>query len=197
VAAGDSPDEARFALHLEHLHPDRTLNRDAITRDALAFVMAIDGHHDARFVLQMAAVPRGSSHADGRLDVHLITTVTGSDGEAPSLDRIAELSDDLLDISSAPPVRWSFSPVADESLLHAALAPVDPQHIAEIARREEPCSPVAWTKGGRVGFGAESTEPSLDRSLWSMWTLGPATHDLRRLATVLLAQEAPICLRIL
>ena len=51
VAAGTTPGEVWFALELEHLHP--TVNSKP--RRSLAFVVAMDGHDDARFVLQMLA----------------------------------------------------------------------------------------------------------------------------------------------
>lgn len=195
VTGGGVRGETRFALQLEHLHPDRGLRAEEITRDALAFVMAMDGHHDARFVLQMVARPGEVADSSGSLDVHLICTVAGSDGEDPDLDRVAELSDDLLDVLAAPPVRWSFVPVMEETQLTAILEPLTTTHLAEIARREEPCSPIRWT--GQPGFATTDPGPRLDRSLWSMWTLGPPTHDLRRLASVLLAQESPVCVRVL
>lgn len=203
MVGGAAADELRFGLRLDQLYPDRALNPEEIARDALSFVMAMDGHTDSRFVLQMLADPAGGGGdgaAVGRMTVHLLTTVTGVDGDAPSLDRVAELSDDLLDVLSAPPLRWGFSPVSDEAALRRAIEPVVPRYLAEIARREEPCSPVQWANGSPIGFGAataDMAEARTDRSLWSMWTLGPAAPDLRRLASVLLAQEAPVCVRIL
>ena len=187
-------DQAQFALKLEHLHPDRALKREEMESDAVSLVMALDGHHDARFVLQIVARPNASRSGVGELDVHLITTVTGDDGEPPTAERVDELCDDLLDMLSAPPIRWSFAPVLEADELAAALQPFVPTHMAEIARREEPCGPLrASTHPGFVGRSASQ----LERDLWSMWTLGPAAPDMKRLAAVLLAQEAPVAVRVL
>ena len=38
-----------FALTLRHLHPDRELDAETVTRDGVAFVTALEGHRDARF----------------------------------------------------------------------------------------------------------------------------------------------------
>ncbi len=204
VVVGPSSGELRFAIALEHLHPDRDLEPEDAVRDAVAFVMAMDGQSDARFVLQLLSTPQPDAPESGSLHVHLITAITGPDGDEPTPDRVAELSDDLLDMLGAPPRRGSFVPVQDGGELQEILAPFDPAHWAEIARREEPCSPLRWS-GSTRGFGfspagADPTERGslsvVDRSLWSMWTLGPAADDLRRLASVLLAQEAPVCLRV-
>lgn len=35
-----------------------------------------------------------------------------------------------------------------------------------------------------------------DQQLWTLWTLGPSTPDTHRLAASLIAQEAPVCVRI-
>lgn len=162
-------------------------------RDAVALVMALDGHLDARFVLQMVARPETARSGVGELEVHLIVAVSGEDGAAPTPERVDELGDDLLDVLSAPPIRWSFEPVPDDELA-AVLDPFAPVHVAEIARREEPCGPLRVnTSPGFVPPAA----PQIERDLWSMWTLGPAAPDMERLAAVLLAQEAPVAVRVL
>lgn len=186
--------ESSFALKLERLHPDRSLGRDGIDSDAVAVVMALDGHHDARFVLQMVAHPDAKRTGVGELDVHLITTVTGEFGDAPKADRVEEICDDLLDILSAPPVRWSFVPVSSDDELAIVLDPLYPAHMAEVARREEPCGPLRVTT--HPGFLAQGPS-TIERDLWSMWTLGPAAGEMKRLASVLLAQEAPVAIRVL
>lgn len=208
VWAGPGDNEVTLAVGLDSLQPDRDLKPEDATREAVAFTMAMEGQHDARFVLQMVAEPQPSAPESGTLQVHLLVTVRGADGESPSDRRINELADDVLDILSAPPRRASYRLVDDEHELHGLLTPVEPTHLAEIARREEPCSPLRWTSHTE-GFGfarREVTHPPLDaaerrqwdvidRSLWSMWSLGPASRDLERLAAVLLAQEAPVGVR--
>ncbi len=208
VAAGPGVDESTFAVALDSLQPDRDLKPETTTREAVAFIMAMEGQTDARFVLQMLATPHPAAPEVGSLQVHLVVTVRGSSGEPPAEQRIEELADDVLDVLSAPPRRASYRLVDDDHELAQLLAPVAPNHLAEIARREEPCSPLRWTSHTE-GFGfaprdrarplEETTDRRqwdvIDRSLWSMWSLGPASPDLRRLATVLLAQEAPVCVR--
>lgn len=181
-----------FALTLRHLHPDRELDAETVTRDGVAFVTALEGQRDARFVLQTACFPDPSQPEYGRIAIHLLATLT-ADGQ-PTADRIDELCDDLLDLLSAPPVRWSFEPVTDSDDLAAVLEPLVPAQLAEVARREEPCMPTRWVGG--IGFGNDPSIRTADRPLWSMWTLGPASLDLRRLGSVLLAQEAPVCIRV-
>lgn len=208
VATGPAPDERTFVVALESLQPDRDLKPEKATREAVAFIMAMEGQSDARFVVQMLATPRPEAPESGALQVHLLVTVQGADGAPPADHRIDELADDVLDVLSAPPRRASYRLVEDEDELRRLLAPVEPNHLAEIARREEPCSPLRWTTHTE-GFGfaqRDRQEPArdiaerrqwdvIDRSLWSMWSLGPASPDLDRLATVLLAQEAPVCVR--
>lgn len=181
-----------FALALRHLHPDRDLDAEAVTRDGVAFVTALEGQRDARFVLQTTCFPDPDQPEHGRLAIHLLVTLSAS--SEPTDQRIDELCDDLLDLLAAPPVRWSFEPVTDADDLAAVISPLVPAHLAEVARREEPCMPTRWSGG--IGFGVDPSERRADRPLWSMWTLGPATRDLRRLGAVLLAQEAPVCIRV-
>ena len=196
LAVADGPGgEARFALHLRHLHPDREFAKEALTRDAVAIVMALDGHFDARFVLQYVARP-GAVPGVGKLDVDVIVALSGAGGAAPSLEGASELADDLVDIVSAPPLRWSLEAVADPTQLTRILDPIEPSYLAEVARREEPAGPIRWPFS-EAGFQSAGGPAKADRPLWSMWTLGPATTDMRRLASVLLAQEAPVCLRVI
>lgn len=181
-----------FALTLRHLHPDRELDAEAVTRDGVAFVTALEGQHGARFVLQTACFPDPRKPEHGRLAIHLLATIAAA--SEPTDARVDELCDDLLDLLSAPPVRWSFEPVTDIDELVAVLEPLTPAQLAEVARREEPCMPTRWVGG--IGFGKDPSVRTADRPLWSMWTLGPASRDLRRLGSVLLAQEAPVCIRV-
>lgn len=192
---GTSSGEVRFGLRLDHLVPDRALKFDEVLRDGLPLVMALDGHHDARFAIQIAAHPSPGSPELGRLEVHLLATVGDPEAsDPPSMDRVAELADDLLDVLSSPPLRFGVSAVVDEAALTSAFEPLEALHVAEVARREEPCTPVRWSKvpSFQPGDGIER----VDRSLWSLWTLGEANPDLRRLASVLLAQEAPVAIRV-
>lgn len=181
-----------FALTLRHLHPDRELDAETVTRDGVAFVTALEGQRDARFVLQTACFPDPCQPEYGRIAIHLLATLAAI-GQ-PTADRIDELCDDLLDLLAAPPVRWSFEPVTDINELATVLEPFVAVQLAEVARREEPCMPTRWV--GSLGFGNDPRVRTADRTLWSMWTLGPASRDLRRLGSVLLAQEAPVCIRV-
>ena len=185
----------RFALKLEHLHPSRALKREQIESDAVALVMALDGHTDSQFVLQMVARPASESSDVGSMEIHLISTVTGLDGEPPKAERVDELCDDLLDVLGAPPLRWGFVEVDDADELATVLDPFPLTYLAEIARREEPCGPIRGDTN--LGFVPAKVAPQVERDLWSMWTLGPAAKDMKRLAAVLLAQEDPVCIRVL
>lgn len=94
-----------------------------------------------------------------------------------------------------PVAALGVTPVSDEASLRRAVEPVASRHLAEIARREEPCSPVQWANGSPIGFGAGPAPPPL---MWprrgptgavvhiERW--GPAAPDRRRLALVPLAQ---------
>lgn len=189
--------ERTFALRLAHLYPDRELTPALVTDDSLALVMSLDGHTDSCFVIQMVARP--AEPGRGRLELHLIASVRGADGEPATDARVAEVCDDLLDVMSAPPLRWEFEPVRSGEALAAVLDPVEPAHVAEIARREEPCTPIDWNPFFDRPAGFVKREASTDdrvRTLWSMWTFGEPTTDLRRLASVLLAQEAPVAVRV-
>lgn len=182
--------EQCFALRLGHLHPDPDLDSAEVLREAVALITALEGQRSARFVLQTLCQPDREHPERGSLSVHLIATVRSDAAGA----RIEELSDDLLDMLSAPPVRFTFAPVSEADELATVIDPFPPQHFAEIARREEPCQPTRWIGG--IGFGADGGERTGERPIWSMWTLGPPSGDLRRLASVLLAQEAPVCIRV-
>lgn len=168
------------------------MDSEAVTRDGVAFVTALEGQRDARFVLQTACFPDPRQPEHGRLAIHLLAAIASA--SEPTDARVDELCDDLLDLLSAPPVRWSFEPVTDVDQLAAVLDPLTPAQLAEVARREEPCMPTRWVGG--IGFGKDPSVRTADRPLWSMWTLGPASQDLRRLGSVLLAQEAPVCIRV-
>lgn len=192
----DLIEEACFALRLTHLRPDRTLDPAVADDDALALVMALEGHRDSRFALQVVAWPEGTAGTGPRLDHAIVGVVEGASGAGPDPLRVAEVADDLGDVLALPPTRWSLERVDHGRGLDDLLAPFAPLQVAEIVRREEPCSPVRWGSIGAAGFGSSPAAPALVRTLWSLWTLGPAVTDLRRLASVLLAQEHPVCLRV-
>ncbi|HUG85527.1 MAG TPA: DUF87 domain-containing protein, partial [Euzebya sp.] len=173
-------------LKLRHLRPDRDLRPDDAMRDGVALLTALEGHSDVRFALQIAAFPEPDTAERGRIEVHVLAHARS--GGPSDLDVLA---DDLVDVLAAPPVRWTFDPVRSEHDVHRALHPLDPEHLAEIARREEPAIPLRWNTFG--GF----TRPSdVDRSLWTLWTFGPASPSLHRLASTMLAQSAPVVLRV-
>lgn len=178
-----------FALELEHLHPDRRLDAEAVAADAVALVTSLEGQTDARFILQILAEPDLDRPARGTIDVAILTVVDGG-----TADRVAEICDDLLDVLGSPPLRWTFTPVEDGERLHHLLAPFTPDSFAEIARREEACA--GFERFRPAGFiHSAEPRPHPKHRLWSTWTLGPGTTDLRRIASVLLAQEAPVCVR--
>ena len=181
-----------FALRLDHLFPDRALVAEEVTRDGVALLTALEGQRSARFVLQTLATPRPDRREHGGLSVHLIVALQGGQDRKALVE---EICDDLSDLLSAPPVRWSFSVLTDASALTDVLDPLPLNSLAELARREEPCAPTAWTTS--VGFTHDGPTTTIERGLWSMWTLGPAAvRDEARLASVLLAQEAPVCIRV-
>jgi hypothetical protein len=84
--------------------------------------------------------------------------------------------------------------VVDADELEELLAPVEPAHLAELCRREEPCVSPRHRRGvaGFTGSGRPLPAPSL----WSLWTFGEAAPDRRRLASMMLSQESPVCVRI-
>ncbi len=62
---------------LEHLTPERGLDVAAVTRDTVAFLSALEGQRDARFVLQTACHPSVEAPERGRIDIALIAVVGG------------------------------------------------------------------------------------------------------------------------
>lgn len=179
-----------FALELDFLHPDRRFSAATVTADAVALVTSLEGHIRTRFVIQTVANPDVDRPEKGTVDVAIIAVIE----ESSDVD-VDELCDDLLDVLTWPPLRWSFSPVAEAERLQLILKPFDATSFAEIARREEPCPPhLPRRTTGFIGEPGTGTDGPA-RDLWSMWTLGPATADFRRVTSVLLAQEAPICVR--
>lgn len=153
--------QTAMALSLDFLYPDRELNAEEISRDGAALIAALEDQRDARFVVQTTCFPDVDRPERGRLEVHLIVIDAGMDSE-----RRSELLDDLEDLLSAPPLRWSFSPVESESDLLALVEPFEPAHVAEVARREEPCLPT--DRVGGVGFGEDSSTREVMRELWSL-----------------------------
>ncbi len=176
-----------FALRLEHLHPDRSSSPDDVRRTLVGLVTALEDH-PARIALQVLAKPDLEHPSLGRLEVSVI--VVGPD----DVSACDELADDLLDLLGVAPRRWSFRPISDADELAATLVPIDAQHLAEVARLEEPCPPDGEIGG--LGYQPAPRHAAND-GLWCTWTLGRPAADLRGLASVLLAQEAPVCVRIL
>lgn len=191
--AGPGTDEVTFALRLAHLYPDRRVDAQGMLNDAVALIMAMEGQESCRFIVQIEGNPNPERPQLGEIRIALIVVISDV-GEASSAasGRVDELSDDLMDMLGAPPLRWRFEPVA-ASDLPAILHPVDARSVAEIARREELCSPTAISRS--IGFARSIGEPSVVRPLWSLWTFGRPAEDLERFAAVLLAQEAPVVVR--
>jgi len=186
----------RFALALDYLHPDERVTLETVVRDGAALLTALEGQRDATFTLQTVARPVPRSPERGRLEVHLVVTLVRTGGRPVLKRRVAELADDLLDLFGAPPVRWSFTPVTDPVVLGRVLDPLPATHYAEIVRREEPVGPAWLDRWATAGFTVEPGERRDDGGLWTMWTFGPPATDPERLASVLLAQEDPVCMRV-
>lgn len=117
-----------FALRLDHLHPDRAIKAEAITRDAVALVTALEGQRYSRFVLQTLCRPDTERPERGRIEVHLVAFVRGAEDPVGlgCRDVVEELRDDLVNLLGAPPLRWSFSTVADGEELAASSTPSTP-----------------------------------------------------------------------
>lgn len=189
VATADLAGGVCFALALEHLHPDRRLDAAAAAGDAVALITSLEGQTDSRFVLQILAEPDFDRPERGTIEVALLVVV--HDGTE---DRVEEICDDLLDLLGSPPLRWTFAPVENGERLERLISPFAASSFAEIARREEASS--GFERVRPTGFIHSPSEATSDiHRVWSTWTLGPATTDLRRVAAVLLAQESPVCVR--
>jgi len=187
-----SSGESCFALALEHLHPDRELVPDLVTREMVALITALEGERDVRIVLQTLARPDQKNPEQGTLQVHLIGVVAAVLGADPDQQVVHQLAEDIQDLVGSPPLRWSFRPVNDPGELDGILEPLPNSHFAEITRREEQCQPVSMTRS----MGFQSTGDPIDRRLWSLWTFGTPSTDLRRHANALLSQSSPICIRV-
>ena len=183
-----------FGLALEYLHPAEELNSHAVTRDMVALITALEGQSGARVGLQVVGRPEPKSPERGVLEVHVLGVVVPQDAPAATAMLLHTLADDLEDLLCMPPLRWSFRPVTDEVELQRVLHPLAPHHLAEIVRREEPCQPLGISRA--AGYRADVDLIEVDRPLWSMWTMGPPSADMRRLASVLLAQSAPVAIRV-
>ena len=182
-----------FALRLEFLHPVRDVTSELVTRDMVALITALECQAGTRIVLQVAARPDPKQPERGKVDVHVIGVIGNGGDDIDHEASLQALSDDLQDLLAMPPLRWSFRPVSDGAELEALIDPLPAGHFAEIARREEPCQPLAWLK--EAGYRADPASRIEHRPLWSAWTLGPASSDLRRLAQVLLSQSSPVIVR--
>ena len=184
-----------FALELEHFIPTRSVTADQINSEMVALVAALEGHTGARLALQLLATPDPQRPLLGRFEVHLIGTVD-ADVSDDRADVILEaVKEDVIDLLSAPPHRWSFRVVRDPAEFGRIMRPFLAADLAEIVRREEECEPVSWSRS--LGFGANQAPPVADRPIWSMWTLGPPSADLRRLVHVMLGQSDPVAVRVM
>lgn len=162
-----------------------------IQRDLVAVTTGLEGHLDCCFTVQWLCDPRPGDPHGGQIEVSVLTRIDGD----PSDAKVAEIVDDLLDLLNGPPGVWSFEAVVDSDRLAELLDPWEPAHIAGIARREESLRAELQRSG--VGFvPADPTAARMPRpDLWSMWTLGPPSIDTHRLSAALLAQEAPVSIR--
>ncbi|MEI6571639.1 MAG: DUF87 domain-containing protein, partial [Actinomycetes bacterium] len=192
---GPNSNEICFALGLTDLRALELPGVENLSREFVALISALDGQRDTRFVLQTTASPAIGGDDAGRLKIHIIVAVSGVADSLPTADRLDELVDDLLDLLNAPPVRWIFEPVVGLEALKAVLEPIDSKFHAEIARREESIAQAETSFP--IGFNRRSTRRTHSNPLWGMWTFGTAAEDSRRLLSVLLAQEAPVCIRVL
>lgn len=158
-------------------------------RHLVALTTALEGHLDCSFTVQWACDPRPGDPRGGTIDVSVLTAIAGE----PSETRIEEVADDLLDLLSGPPGVWRFLVEDDEDELTSVLVPLDPSHVAAVVRREAPLRPES--SAGGLGFLNSEPRSAVRPELWSMWTLGPPSADTHRLSAALLAQEAPVCIR--
>jgi hypothetical protein len=84
-------------------------------------------------------------------------------------------------------------PVHDSDELARILGLTDAIHVAELARRDEPCENAVVRFDARVDPGSEFGV----EGLWRLWLLTTRIDDRRRPAEVLAQQEHPICVRVL
>jgi len=182
-----------FGLVLEHLHPDRSVDAELVTREMVAILTALEGRRGCRVVLQTTCHPDDKSPERGAIAVRLLG-VASVGSETETEHRLADLAEDLSDALATPPLRWSFRPITDPSELQRASAPFVPFTSPRSPAREEEAPPREWHSG--IGYSNATLERTPDRRLWNVWTLGPASADLRRLAAVLLSQSSPTMIRV-
>lgn len=192
-AVGSLQGRPAFALSLAQLHPERRATGDVITADAATLVGALERHDGVTFVLQTVARPAGSD-GPGQLEVAFIVLLPEDTPAERAAAMAAEVADDVLDLLAAPPVRWSFDAVREQDRLRAVLEPFAAHSVAQLMRRESPCVPSEWRNTG--GFGSPPGERYARRDVWSLWTFGQPSPDQRRMASILLAQEAPVAVRV-
>ncbi len=157
-------------------------------RDIVAFVIGLEGFTDASVVFQLVGRPVPDVPERGTVAINLLAVV---DDTPDATERLNIVTEDLLDLSTVAPTRWTFEPIDDDAGLKNAVSPVPTTHTAEIARSEHPLwNDDAWAE---AGFRPQSRQIP---ALWAMWHLSPpTTPDLARLARVLLAQDHPVAIR--
>ena len=79
---GPNVGEVCFALRLTDLRANRIPTGIGLTREFVAFIAALDGQRDARFILQTVARPSSPSDPGGRLELTLLTVLSGRDGQS-------------------------------------------------------------------------------------------------------------------
>ena len=198
--ASPVPAELRFAAHtgtgrivvahrLVAVRRPEDADTAGVPRDLVAVLTALEGHRDASFTVQWVCDPRPGDARGGRIELAVLTALP----LATDRDRQVELVDDVSDLLNGLPHLWRFEPVTDHDELARLIDPLEAEHVAEIVRREEEL-PHAEVPG-LLGFSDGDATRDGSAQLWSLWTLGPPVPDTDRLAAGLLAQEAPVCLR--
>lgn len=103
-------------------------------RDLVAMLTALEGHRECTFTLQWLAYPALADGYGGSLEVSVIVAIPSGTTQAG----VEEISDDVSDVLNGPPGLWTFERVTAAAELDRILHPFEPNHLAEVARREEP-----------------------------------------------------------
>lgn len=185
--------EARAAFRLAALRPVR--DESGIKRaldDQVAFLTALGGLRGGSFALQLLAHPDTAMRERGRIEVALLAKFGGD--IAAEEDLLMEALDDVDDLLRALQGWCTWEPVGDPDEVRRLWAPLDTTHLAQILRREEPLDLPSGFK--RMGFNRTLEDlPDRTPDLWQLWTFPVSPDGRERLASLLLSQEAPVCLR--